>query len=74
MLKIQNLAGYRIVMLRHLRLQERTVPKRSDYVNYIAPDKENYRGINAVRVLSRENNYTPAKLALAANDPYLGRF
>ena len=49
-------------------------PKQSDYAKYIAPDRENYRGINAVRVLSRENKYTPAKLALAANDPYLTAF
>lgn len=49
-------------------------PKRSDYANYIAPDKENFRGINAVRVLSRENNYDLDKLALAANDPYLIAF
>lgn len=49
-------------------------PKRSDYANYIAPDRENFRGINAVRVLSRENNYTPEKLAKAANDPYLAAF
>lgn len=49
-------------------------PQRSDYANYIAPDRENYRGINAVRVLSRENQYTPEKLALAANDPYLAAF
>ncbi|HPG11086.1 MAG TPA: penicillin acylase family protein [Chitinophagaceae bacterium] len=28
-------------------------PKRSNYVAYLAPDGENYRGVNAVRVLSQ---------------------
>jgi acyl-homoserine lactone acylase PvdQ len=49
-------------------------PKRSDYATYIAPDKENYRGINAVRVLSRTNTYTLETLREAANDPYLAAF
>ena len=49
-------------------------PNRSDYANYIAPDKENFRGINAVRVLNSENNYDLDKLAKAANDPYLAAF
>jgi len=49
-------------------------PNRNAYANYIAPDKENFRGINAVRVLNRENNYDLEKLALAANDPYLAAF
>ena len=40
----------------------------------MAPDRENYRGVNAVRVLGQENNYTLEKLAIAANDPYLAAF
>ena len=49
-------------------------PNRSDFPRYMAPDRENFRGINAVRVLSRETNYTLDKLAAAANDPYLAAF
>ena len=49
-------------------------PNQSDYANYIAPDRENYRGINAVRVLNSYDNYTLETLAKAANDPYLAAF
>lgn len=49
-------------------------PKESDYANYIAPDKENFRGINAVKVLSRTNAYDLDDLIRAANDPYLAAF
>jgi acyl-homoserine lactone acylase PvdQ len=49
-------------------------PNEADYPDYMAPDGENYRGINAVRVLSREDNFTLDKLIAAAYDPYLSRF
>lgn len=49
-------------------------PKQRDYAEYIAPDRENFRGINAVRVLSRESSFTLDKLIAAANDPYLAAF
>jgi acyl-homoserine-lactone acylase len=49
-------------------------PKRENYPVYMAPDGENYRGINAVRVLARENKYTLDKLIAAGYDTYLAAF
>ncbi|TGE25589.1 acylase [Hymenobacter aquaticus] len=49
-------------------------PKREQYPAYMAPDAENYRGINAVRVLSRKPLFTLDTLIAAAKDPYLAGF
>jgi len=49
-------------------------PKRADYANYLAPDKENFRGINAVRVLDKEKAYTLDKVIAAGYDTYLAAF
>lgn len=49
-------------------------PASADFANYIAPDRENFRGINAVRVLSRSDAYDLDGLINAANDPYLAAF
>jgi acyl-homoserine lactone acylase PvdQ len=49
-------------------------PKKSDFPEYMAPDEENFRGINAVRVLSRENSFTLDKLIDAGYDRYLSAF
>ncbi|QIL77666.1 penicillin acylase family protein [Hymenobacter sp. HDW8] len=49
-------------------------PAKEKYPAYMAPDAENYRGINAVRVLSRRKMYTLDTLIAAANDPYLAGF
>ncbi|CCH57069.1 peptidase S45 penicillin amidase [Fibrisoma limi BUZ 3] len=49
-------------------------PAKNKYPTYMAPDAENYRGINAVRVLSRRSTYTLDTLIAAANDPYLAAF
>ena len=49
-------------------------PEKEDYPAYMAPDFENYRGINAARVLSRRAVYTLDTLIAAANDPYLAGF
>lgn len=49
-------------------------PNPKDYPYYSAPDLENFRGVNAVRVLSSMDNYDLDKLAKAANDPYLAAF
>ncbi|RYY19560.1 MAG: acylase, partial [Cytophagaceae bacterium] len=49
-------------------------PARANYPAYMAPDAENYRGINAVRVLSRQKNFTLDTLIAAANDSYLAGF
>lgn len=49
-------------------------PERSQFPAYMAPDAENYRGINAVRVLSRKSVFTLDTLISAANDPHLAAF
>lgn len=49
-------------------------PKAEDYVNYMAPDPENFRGIHAVRVLTGQSGLTLDKLIELAYDPYLPGF
>jgi acyl-homoserine lactone acylase PvdQ len=49
-------------------------PERLSYPPYMAPDAENYRGLNAVRVLSRKQSFTLDTLIAAANDPHLAGF
>jgi acyl-homoserine lactone acylase PvdQ len=46
-------------------------PKRSDYVPYLAPDGENFRGVNAVRVLDEEKKYNLDKVIKAGYDTRL---
>ncbi len=49
-------------------------PIRKNYPNYMAPDGQNARGINAERVLLREDKFTIDKLIAAAYDPHLPGF
>ena len=49
-------------------------PKKESYPAYMAPDGENFRGINAVRVLSEENKYTIDKVIKAGYDKRLSAF
>ena len=49
-------------------------PKKSDYANYLAPDGENYRGVNANRVLDLEKKYTIDKVIKAGYDKRLAVF
>jgi acyl-homoserine-lactone acylase len=49
-------------------------PAKAQYPSYMAPDAENYRGLNAVRVLSRKQAFTLDTLIAAANDPHLAGF
>lgn len=49
-------------------------PAKAKYPTYMAPDAENYRGINAVRVLSGKSVFTLDTLIAAAKDPYLAAF
>jgi acyl-homoserine-lactone acylase len=49
-------------------------PKQSDYPPYMAPDGENFRGINANRVLDIEKSYTIDKVIKAGYDNYLPAF
>jgi len=49
-------------------------PVPAKYPSYMAPDAENYRGLNAVRVLSKRPKFTLDTLIAAANDPHLTAF
>ena len=49
-------------------------PKKSNYRPYMAPDGENFRGLNAVRVLDSEKKYTIDKVIKAGYDTYLTAF
>lgn len=49
-------------------------PEKNDYPAYMAPDGENFRGINAVKVLSNGSNYTLDKIIAAGYDTHLAAF
>jgi acyl-homoserine-lactone acylase len=49
-------------------------PKKRDYPRYMTPDGENFRGINAVKVLANENKYTLDKVIKAGYDTKLAAF
>ena len=49
-------------------------PAKANYPTYMAPDAENYRGLNAVRVLSGKSKFTLDTLIAAAADPHLTAF
>lgn len=49
-------------------------PKKENYPKYMAPDGENFRGINAARLLAKENNYTLNKVISLGYDTYLAAF
>lgn len=49
-------------------------PKKDDYPAYMAPDGENFRGINAVRTLNETSNYNVDKVIKAGYDTRLAAF
>jgi len=49
-------------------------PKKENYPPYMAPDGENFRGVNAVRLLSRPEKYTMEKVITMGYDTYLPAF
>ena len=49
-------------------------PKKENYAPYMAPDGENFRGVNAVRVLSKGSGYTLNKVIKDGYDTYLAAF
>ncbi|MCO5286257.1 MAG: penicillin acylase family protein [Chitinophagaceae bacterium] len=49
-------------------------PKREDYPAYMAPDEQNFRGLNAVRILPTEQQYTLDKVIGKGYDTYLMAF
>ncbi len=46
-------------------------PKKESYFSYMAPDRENARGLHAVRVLEGQSEFTVDKLIETAYDSYL---
>ncbi|PLK44227.1 penicillin acylase family protein [Emticicia sp. TH156] len=49
-------------------------PDKAAYPPYMAPDGENFRGLNAARVLSKGNHFTVDKMIEAGYDNYLSAF
>ncbi len=49
-------------------------PKKENYPPYMAPDGENFRSINAARILGNENAFTIDKTIAAGYDTYLAAF
>jgi acyl-homoserine lactone acylase PvdQ len=49
-------------------------PKKEDYPAYMAPDGENFRAINAARLLGTTNNYTIDKIITTGYDTKLSAF
>ena len=49
-------------------------PLKMNYPKCMAPDGENFRGINAVKVLQQENTFTMDKLITAGYDKNLAAF
>ncbi|MDP1727523.1 MAG: penicillin acylase family protein [Bacteroidota bacterium] len=49
-------------------------PKKENYPAYMAPDGENFRGLNAVRLLAKQNSYNLEKVIAAGYDRYLSAF
>lgn len=49
-------------------------PDPDDYPAYMAPDAENFRGVQAVRLLSQASNLTLESLLDLAYDPYINGF
>lgn len=49
-------------------------PLKYNYPAYMAPDGENFRGINAVKLLSNQNKFTMQKMINAGYDRYMAAF
>ncbi|TKC00286.1 penicillin acylase family protein [Pedobacter cryophilus] len=49
-------------------------PKKENYPAYMAPDGDNFRGLNAVKVLSKEHQFTIDKTIETGYDRYLSAF
>ena len=49
-------------------------PKKKDYLPYMAPDGESFRGLNAVRLLSKGEKYTLDKIIADGYDTKLSAF
>lgn len=49
-------------------------PKKKDYPTYMAPDGQNFRAINAIKILPEEKSYTIDKVIAKGYDTYLAAF
>jgi acyl-homoserine-lactone acylase len=49
-------------------------PKKTDYPAYMAPDGQNFRAINAIKILPEEKSYTIDKVIAKGYDTYLAAF
>jgi acyl-homoserine lactone acylase PvdQ len=49
-------------------------PRRADYPKYMSVDRENFRGVHAIELLTNRNGYTLDSLISLAHDPYLPAF
>ncbi len=49
-------------------------PKKAGYPDYMAPDGENFRGINAARLLNEKSSYTMDDVILAGYDTRMAAF
>lgn len=49
-------------------------PKEEDYPNYMSRNRENFRGVHAIQILSEAKDLTLDKLIEVAHDPYLPAF
>lgn len=49
-------------------------PKKKDYPAYMAPDGQNFRAINAIRILPEEKSYTIDKVIAKGYNTYLTAF
>ena len=49
-------------------------PKKNDYPAYMAPDGQNFRAINAIKILPEEKSYTIDKVIEKGYDTYLAAF
>ncbi len=49
-------------------------PQKINYKKYMAPDGENFRGVNAVRLLSKEKQFTIDKMIATGYNTYLSAF
>ncbi len=49
-------------------------PKKENYPSYMAPDGENFRGIGAIKLLSKPQKYTLDQVIATGYDTYLSAF
>jgi acyl-homoserine lactone acylase PvdQ len=49
-------------------------PKKENYPSYMAPDGQNFRAVNALRILPQEKSYTIDKVITKGYDTYLAAF